>query len=59
MATNGKDDPTTDDLVEGTRRAREAAEAEVQAAHDDAARLEHELEEEGLTPDADADGDEG
>ena len=55
MATNGDSEPTTEHLVEETRKAKAAAEAEVREAHDDAARLETELEEEGLTADTQGD----
>lgn len=59
MATNGENEPTTEHLVEETRKAKEAAEAEVREAHEDAARLEQQLEDEGLTPEVDATDDEG
>jgi hypothetical protein len=50
---NGDETETTDDLIEGTREARQAAEEALDEAHDDAEELEDQLEAEGLVPDTD------
>lgn len=54
MAPTGDDQTeTTDDLIEGTREAKAAAEEALEEAHDDAEELEERLESEGLVPDTD------
>ncbi|HYI60253.1 MAG TPA: hypothetical protein VEW93_00455 [Acidimicrobiales bacterium] len=42
---------STDEIIEGTREARQAAEEALQEAHGDAEELEERLESEGLVPD--------
>ncbi len=47
---NGNDE-TTDDLIQQTKEAKEAAQEAVAEVHQDAEELEERLEDEGLTPD--------
>lgn len=56
MANDGDDQTeSTEDLIEGTREAKAAAEESLEKAHEDAAELEQTLEDEGLTPDLPSD----